>query len=126
MSRSFWRMRAREIVHKTIQENPGLSAAEYEKILRPLYPWGERINWPYKAWRLEVRLALGKDQPQKPETDRIGHIKNGQMELLLTGEEISAGKVVRDDGVYRIKDNRYLHSAEEFDYLFKPLTEPPF
>lgn len=43
---------------------PGLTAAELEDAVRPLYPFGSRRNHPYRMWRKEVgaqiaaRLAL--------------------------------------------------------------------
>lgn len=31
-----------------------------EGLLRPLYPWGERRRYPYKAWRTAVRQVLAE------------------------------------------------------------------
>ena len=35
------------------------------KVMLALYPWGERENWPYKAWLNSVKRALMDRYPEK-------------------------------------------------------------
>lgn len=52
-----WRDRARPIIQKVFKEYP--PGKEREKALREAYPFGERKNFPYKAWLREIKVQKG-------------------------------------------------------------------
>jgi len=47
------------VIHAALRDVPLHSSRVFcERLLRPLYPFGERRYWPYKAWRRAVRHYL--------------------------------------------------------------------
>ena len=47
------------IIHAALKDVPlHTSRVACERLLRPLYPFGQRAYWPYKAWRRAVRRYL--------------------------------------------------------------------
>ena len=59
-----WRQRAAPIIADTIARVGRDDPKALRKALRDAYPFGERANYPYKAWRDEVRAQLDNDGTQ--------------------------------------------------------------
>ncbi len=69
MRRSRWRSLAAPIVAAVLEETKGQTEKEIRKALREAYPFGDRVNWPYKAWLKEVHIQRGtcrRKPGQKP------------------------------------------------------------
>lgn len=59
MSDSYsWAALARATIIE-VKRQTGLNGDALRKELRQHYPFGERANWPYKAWLIEVDHACG-------------------------------------------------------------------
>lgn len=65
-----WADRAAPIVAEVIRRVGRKDPAQLRKELAAAYPWGERANAPYKAWRAEVKRQLGHGL-QKPRFDPL-------------------------------------------------------
>ncbi len=53
-----WRGFCKPIIETAIKENPTTTDKEIKKILKPLYPFGEREYYPYKVWLDEIKKQL--------------------------------------------------------------------
>lgn len=53
-----WRDEVKPIIAMAILENTGKSEIEIRRILRDLYPYGERKYHPYKIWCDEINVQL--------------------------------------------------------------------
>lgn len=63
-----WRDKARDVIEPVVRagKEDGLTEAEIRRLLRPLYPFGERRWWPYKVWLDEIKVQLGtKKSPRE-------------------------------------------------------------
>ena len=58
MTQSYWRLKARPIIRKVLEETAGKPEKDIRRVLRDAYPWGERRMHPYKMWCAEVRYQL--------------------------------------------------------------------
>lgn len=54
-----WRERARPIIERVLRETQGQEQKAIAKALRGVYPWGAMENYPYKAWRDEIKAQRG-------------------------------------------------------------------
>lgn len=54
-----WADRAAPLVAEVLRNVGRQDMRELRKALVEAYPWGERANAPYKAWRSEIRRQLG-------------------------------------------------------------------
>ena len=64
MKQAGWVERSVEIIRATLAGLPaGASPKEKKRALREAYPFGERENWPYKAWLKAQRVALAGGLP---------------------------------------------------------------
>ncbi|MEQ9223795.1 MAG: hypothetical protein RJQ08_11690 [Salinisphaeraceae bacterium] len=59
-----WRQRAAPIIADTIARVGRDDPKALRKALRDAYPFGERANYPYKAWLDEVRAQLDQGGAQ--------------------------------------------------------------
>ena len=51
-----WNEAAHKHIAKVVADNPTVTdEKELRKLIRDSYPWGERTNYPYKAWCKAVR-----------------------------------------------------------------------
>jgi hypothetical protein len=58
-----WRERARPIIAEVIERTRGKPETEVRAALRAAYPFGSRINHPYKVWLSEVAKQLKARTP---------------------------------------------------------------
>lgn len=79
---------AADIIKKLIAEH-GIDHPEIRKILSRAYidsyckkVWYGKTSSGYKAWRRQVRIALGEIPARKPATKKPGKTDNKQMELF--------------------------------------------
>lgn len=56
-----WREEAAPIIRAVIAAHPGATRKEIMQALVRAYPFGPKRDYPYKIWRLEIRLQLGID-----------------------------------------------------------------
>lgn len=77
-----WADRARQVIGKVMQANPGVEGAELKKLLSAAYPFGERAYHPYKMWLKEVKKAVEGRQFRKPTAQRLTEDLPGQGLLL--------------------------------------------
>lgn len=74
---SEWRRRARVLLDALAKECrlANLPPAEFDRLVRAAYPWGERKMHPYKMWCVEAKaareryrteLGVGKETPRGP------------------------------------------------------------
>lgn len=70
---SKWRIKAQVIVSEVIAENHNKPIREIREALRNAYPWGQRVNHPYKVWLDECRTQVAMLESQRnPEKDTEG------------------------------------------------------
>ncbi len=61
-----YRAKAFAVIQRVIDENAGKPAAEVRRAVRQAYPWGDRKNWPYKAWLQAQRELLARNGLARP------------------------------------------------------------
>ena len=62
---SYWRERSAEVITRVLKETRGQSEKEIRTAVSKAYPFGERRNYPYKAWLKECNKRLGTRKPRK-------------------------------------------------------------
>jgi len=91
-----WGQAARKIIERVLSTMPGASIKEKQVALRAAYPFGERRYWPYRAWRRQVRIALGlqKDRTRGArsphaslDTPLFDSVNESHVHLTLPAEE---------------------------------------
>lgn len=63
-NRAGWVERSVEVIRDVLAKLPaGATPTEKRRALRDAYPFGNRSNWPYKAWLKAQRVALAGGVP---------------------------------------------------------------
>lgn len=60
MSESRWRDICAPIIKRVLAENAGKTESQIQRALRESYPFGEKAMHPYKIWRDEIAVQLGR------------------------------------------------------------------
>jgi hypothetical protein len=67
-----WKTAAHDHIQEVVAANPDATEKELRKLISAAYPWGERTNYPYKAWLAAVRETFTERRlygvPTKPAT----------------------------------------------------------
>jgi hypothetical protein len=58
MIKSYWRIKANEIIIEIIKGNPTMAEQPLRKLITEAYPFGERAMHPYKIWCSAVQENL--------------------------------------------------------------------
>ncbi|MDA0269051.1 MAG: hypothetical protein O3A14_19350 [Cyanobacteria bacterium] len=85
---SYWRQRAREVIHKTLLEWEG-GGGDIDKAIAAIsdaYPFGTRSNHPYKQWLKERKIAIAflNLLPARPVDAYLHFAGNCEASELLT------------------------------------------
>lgn len=64
-----WREKCSPIIHRVLEQTKGQPEKDIQAALRKAYPFGERLNHPYKIWLSEIKkqrkLRTVKQQPNQ-------------------------------------------------------------
>lgn len=64
VNRAGWVEQSVAVIRETLAALPkNATPAERKRALRDAYPFGDRSNWPYKAWCKAQRIALAGGIP---------------------------------------------------------------